>query len=546
MKRLRVFRGDLARTIVRPWIRTPEWSQVSKVYRKEGGSWVEWWPLRPGQPTVVEGKFEYRNDRIELDIDWQAPATPPDIVRYDITVLIGTIKRYTFSQVGSATFTPDQAWQEWAGRSAIITVTAVGVYDDLSDPGVSDPVTVPQLPPPADPTSVDLDIVNRGGNATWAHVGGNTLSGFDLRTSYKGQTSPSTASAAARSKDVTFWSTATVAGDPGGEVGLLVRAVGPGGASNWVGSAGVVPNVPNPPPPPVVSLPGAPVIANHRFKNGVLECTYSVPNGVGVRVSLERDGLTPITLADQGGASGTITVPATSAYPRGDARRYRIRLTGYNSKNQNGPSTAGPWARKMFNPYYFVPNQFISMRGAYPDGEFYPFSPGYLMLLNLRQGSSYNVFAPFSPIINWRGYVAYDKAGKLSETYLGYKPTVSSGEVLIKRGPSGGLGGAVSPRLWWHGYKNLQSPGPGTSLFGSKDLPALARDQAAWLPLDTAYTRRLADQGDPGVQGVAVYHQNSALLSWLGNVSQEYMIFNGPFSTALGWPVWSIRVYHDG
>jgi hypothetical protein len=189
----------------------------------------------------------------------------------------------------------------------------------------------------------------------------------------------------------------------------------------------------------------------------------------------------------------------------------------------------------MPNPLHISPNNFVSMRGAQPDQG--------LGSLNLRQGASYNSFNYLSPKIIWRGYTMYPKT-KFSRNYMGYDVTITQAEILLLRAASGGSGGAVSPRLWWHGYSTPSSVG--TALYGAQDLAPLGRSEGGWRGINLDYARRLANPADTGVQGVAVYHPNEVLLSYLGEVSAEYMILNGPFTSAFGVPIWTVQFYHDG
>lgn len=558
-KILRVFRDGAARPIVAPYIKDGgEWQRASKIYRKEGGTWVEWWPLAPDAVIGLTGAFTYRNDRIELDIDFDAPGTgmAADRYRVQVTDLTSLDEPGDYMRDTDGPFTPDQAWQDRSGHLVVVSVIGVspnGVNGLTAQTGI---IVVPQLPAPPDPYDVGMVITNRRGVASWEHAGGNRLTRFELRTSYQGTTKDSVASDGDRSKDVTFWSTAATPGDPGGTVGLLIRAVGPGGSSNWVGSDGTVPNVPSPPPPPVkpppppvpppvpppeppppVSVPGTVKLTNHRFLNGILRCTYSAPNAASVKIWWERKGGGLVSVASQSGSSGTISIAASSGWARDEVNQYRIHVQGVNSAGSGGVTTPGPWCRKIPNPYVLVPSEFVSMRGAKPDEG--------LGALNLRQGASYNSYNYLSPIIIWRGYISY-REEKFSAANLGYTPTISSAQIWMQRNTSGGSGSARSPRLWWHGYSrtNPTTP-PGTSLFGGADLSPMARGAAAWQKISAPFARRLVDPNDP-VKGVATYHEDQILRSYLGEVSESYIIMNGPFSKPFGQECFSMRLYHDG
>lgn len=66
-----------------------------------------------------------------------------------------------------------------------------------------------------------------------------------------------------------------------------------------------------------------------------------------------------------------------------------------------------------------------------------------------------------------------------------------------------------------------------------------------WQEVDATYVSKLVNPSDP-IKGIALYHPNSTLLSWLGEVSAEYMIMNGPFAAPFGVSCFTMRIYHDG
>jgi hypothetical protein len=539
-RQLRAFRDGVARQISSPKIKDGGvWKSASKVYRKELGAWVEWWPLAPDPPTAVTGVFLYRNDRIELDIDFDAPIAGTAADKFRVEVFVGS-SVYGFYRDADGVFTPDKAWQVHAGDDCHVSVYGVSVDGNAGVPAVSGQLVVPQLPPPPSPTSVVLTLSNSlRGTLTWTHDGGSRLSHFEIVLSFRGVTYTYTnQSNTKRSADVTKWSTSPVHGDPGGDIAVMIRAVGIGGVSLWANTSGVIPatslpqpEAPTPPPTPTPTavLPGTVVITNHRFKNGNLVCDYSAPNAVGVNVWWQKEGGSNVVTTAVNGSSGTSTV--LNPWERDEISRYRIIMRGRNAAGDLGAISNGPWARKLPLPYFFKPKAQVSMRGdkAYNDGL-------------LRQGGSYNSTNYKNPVIRWASYVMYNKQA-LAPSYVGYTVGVTSSAMLVGRDAKGGSGSAVRPRVWLHNYASTGSVG--LSLGTSMDGPALARGAGGNVSLPNSWVQDLINPSKPQ-QGIALYHPNIVLLSWLGEVSAEYVRMLGIGYSYLTVPYWTIMINHDG
>ncbi len=529
-KELRAFRAGSDRRIIAPWVRQQDWIEADKVYRKESGVWVEWWPLRPLAPTGVTGAFIYRNDQIELDVDWVAPVGGPAVENYNVTIAISNGS--SVAETRTATdWTPAMAWQGMAGLYATITVVAVSPTGMVGASASSVRIVIPQLPPPPAPTGVDVVIVNRAATLSWVHGGGNRLSSFETRTTYQGVTTPRTAGKDVRSQNVTAWSTEAVPGDPGGSVSVLVRAIGPGGTSAWASDTGTVPNVPNPPPPPpVVVIPGTVHMSQVRFYNGDLIADYSCPNAVTVRVWWARLG-SGLVHAGDFGPSGRVTIPGSQAWARDEVSQYQVHMEGISSTGHSGVLSVSAWCRKLPNPYYVRPTDHLAWRGnaEYNDGQ-------------LRQGQSYNEWSPFSPTIFWQSYAFYGDGMKqaFNPARIGYALTVTRGQVFMWRTPTGGSGGATAPHI---GYHTATTKQPGPILGAALGVP-MARDELAWQDLQLGYARQLTQQGEPAVRGIGIYHPNQVLN--LGQVSAEYAKFYGPSATFWTVPMWTCQFYHDG
>jgi len=532
---LRVTRDREDRSIDAPFIHAGgQWKQANTIYRRESGTWVEWWPLAPEAVTDITGVFLYRNDRIELDVDWTAAGSGPPAVEYLVTIRRAqSWPMLTSTQTGTS-WTPDREWQSAAGQKVVITVTP---YSGTGVEGASastPEIVIPQLPAPPAPTAVDVTIDNRRATVLWAHTGGNRLTSFETWTKYKTPSNSKPATKNARSLDVTFWSTASVEGDPGGAVLSYVRAIGPGGSSAWVSDSATIPYVPTKPPPdptptPSAVIPGTVKFTEHRFYNGELIVDFSVSNASSVLVWYNREGA---GLVSQGstGTSGRFTVALSGNWARDEVSRYRIHMVGVSSTGHQGATTVGPYCRKLPNPYYVNPTGHVAVRGNAP------YNDGLL-----RQGASYNEWDYLNPKIIWRSFAVYGTRMEtaFAKSRIGYNVTVTKGQVLLWRTPTGGSGGAVRPRLHYHTYKTTGAVGH--TLLGGHDVNPMARGQLGWQNMSLGYARQLVSS--TGVKGVGIYHPNYVLN---GQVSAEYMKFQGSGTAAFGVPCWTCSFYHDG
>jgi hypothetical protein len=535
-KELRFKRDGDFRKILQPYVhKGGEWKAAQKVFRKEAGQWVEWWPLRPLAPTNLAVAFPYQNDRIEAVVSWQAPASGPTISSYVVKFNVAAL---VFTRTTSATSLTDvrlPGWQQYAGQRAVVEVYGVTATGMVGSTVSSGQLVVPQLPAPPDPTAVALTLSNRSATLSWAHVGGNRLSKFETKTTYQSKTYDKDAAASARSLNVTGWSTTAAPGDPGGDIGVIVRAVGPGGASRWVSTTGALPGVPNPVnpvPPTAVRLPGEVTLTNHRFLNGSLRANYVSANTTTVRVWWQKEGSSVVLVGNQSGQSGVITIAASANWARDEVSRYRIVVQAVNANGDLGPVARGPWARKIPNPFYIAPVVTVSTRNEVVQLE------GPVLV---RQGASLNVQ-------RWRGYALYGERtrDRINPSFVGYQLAISKSQVLLQRDTSGGSGSSVRPRLYFHPYKTLETLG--TGMASPEDLAPLARGEWKWCDFNPDLARHLTspDTNVNTARGVVVFHPNTTLLSSLGNVSAEYMRLLGSDYSADGRRLWTLKMWHDG
>jgi hypothetical protein len=536
-KELRAVRAGTTYPIGAPYTKIGGvWTLATKVYKKEAGAWVEWWPLRPLPPTDLSLTFSYVNDRIELNLTWKGPTTGTLAASYDVTIAIPGRATISFNTT-SLTYHPALAFQAYAGQPATATVLC---RSDAGKPGYSSAsvvAQVPQLPPPPAPTSVALSLANRAASLSWAHVGGNRLSSFELLTSYKSDTQGSTAAKGDRSANVTFWSTASVPGDPGGAVGSLVRALGPGGASDWASASGVtIPNIPNPPPPPVIQVPGAATVTNHRFYLGQLYCEYSCSNADAANVWWQRNEEAWVYMGSFA-PSRAFAVPGSEGWARDQITRYRIIVQGTNSGGA-GTAVGGQYCIKIPNPYNMHPVDTIAVRhnARYNDGL-------------MRQGGSYNEYDYRNPIIQWKSYAVYGDhiTTAMNRNGIGYDLTVTKAQILLRRKDTGGSGGGVRPQIWYHRHVN-----PGDvpmaiipALEAPHSLEPFNRNEGKWQDLNLDYARWMVSADPNATRGVAIYHQNFVLNKSLGEVSNEYLMMYGHGYDIFGMPLWTIQLTHD-
>lgn len=404
------------------------WESRYQVWRKESGTWVLWWPLPPGDVTAVRGEFFYRNDNIELDIDWDPPIDDSDIVDYRIEVVIEDALVHSGSQPTNATYTPDRAFQEYAYKMAIISVTPVSDMGVVGSPTYSPEIPVPQLPPPPPPTNVSVTVPDQKAIATWDHVNGNRLSSFELETTFNDKSNATTAKKADRSADVTFWEPEPIVQEAEFAPVNVYNMPYPGftpewenkiwddATQSWVGKtaanrndprwdtpyeppAGVIPGsviivwsretkraagpvgfriraigpggqsawVDNSSGPGPVEAAGGATVWNHRFLNGVLQCNFSVNYATGTKAWYQKEGSDPVPLPNAG-TSGVITVPASSSWARDGKTRYRIIIQGFNADGDTGPKIPAQWCIKLQNPISLESNVQMNEQRSYQSG----------------------------------------------------------------------------------------------------------------------------------------------------------------------------------
>lgn len=541
---------------------------VSKIYRKEDGGWVEWWPLVPDPVDSVVATFEYRNDRMECDISWDAYAGSNTLDHYEVTA---SLKQWTTDtktfDIASGTTDLEMVrfggkdpvgWEHHAGgprawltRQApepvgyvTFSVVAVDTRGRRSPVTSSKQYRVPQLPAPAIPTFVDVDVDDFEATLSWSHAGGRRLWGFETRTSFQGNEKSGFARQDDRSSDVTPWSRTPKPGFKGGTIASMVRAVGPGGKSDWASDQGTVPDVPYPAPvppqqpPPVKVVPGKVALTEVRFLSGVLIGRYRAPSNVAqVQVWWQEYGNSSVhqgTGPPSTSLLTSISITGSNLWPRNPNRRFRIRVRGVSSDGTVGEWTSSSWCRKMPNPFFIRPEGTAVLR----DGTM--LAEGGVLV---RQGASRNVK-------RWTGYAAYGGRTRteLHPDYVGYQLKVTRAYTMLERDTSGGSGNGVRPRLYYHTWDYPHQVGTALSTNGENLVP-LRRGQWRWCQFSTHFANHLIhpDVNRLRIRGLAIYSPNLSLNPALGNVSNEYMRMLGagaPWRD--GHPLWTLRLHHDG
>jgi hypothetical protein len=503
---LQVFQAGETRDLRAPSIHTGgEFRKAYAVYRKQGGQWIEWWPLKPDPPTNVEAFFVFRNRRMELDINWDAATGDrPAADSYDIQVDVAAgrnLAAYTYHNTASSTFlNPDRAWDY---RSGFMTITVQGVYSHSGVRG--EPVTIgplpilrpPQPPPPVVTSSSvtvykvnQLNFIPEVGRDIDGVLGVDGYTGallsLELDPSFNvakhSVTVKSTAVTTSPTLkfvggnqyeiDVTKHLTTTHIGNnykdlatadpqfgsPGGRLGIIVR-VEEGTGEEFYGGVKSVwvpifadiqqttsyyqPATPEFVPPPGILIPGTARIVGQQFKGGLLEATFETPFASTAELWWQKEGEPLVPLPDQ--------TPAGSLY-----------------SGKVIVAESADWPRDGVTRYR------IAVRGATVVGMNTPIEAGpwavklpnpyYLEptgsaeLRNgipaadhsgeyIRQGTSNDLGTP----TKWTGLLFYNQ-NELSERLVGYAVNVSTAKVKVRRHENATPRYGTPPVVRTHGY----------------------------------------------------------------------------------------------
>ena len=510
------------RTVTQPWVKVADtYRPALKVYVKEAGTWREAWPLQPGLPRNPVTSTVYRNDRIEIDVDWDIPLTGEATTKYIVDVKIGDSPYHSISwstQVVvnapttalTLTNTPYNNFHTLAGKQVFVSVMAQSAAGRNSDWAVAYGVPMSQLPAPPQPTSYTVTMWQCALHHTWAHAGGQRISGVEMHIYHGSAGGAATYNASTFAADYQSWNTTSIGG---GTVTCYLRTTGPGGVSPWVSVQGEMPN-------PISWW-------DYRFYNGQLRVSTSgISPATQIHWIVEGGGWN--YYGDAGAGAGSITLSGSEGWPR-DERAYLLLLRPVNNSNGwYGRDQTMGWARKMPNPYYISPGGTATRRNNAQRPEENVEHQG------ATSSGMNTAYAYFDTM--W-----YDR---LSTARVGYHLRVGSAQIALQRANTGGLGQAISPRIIVH--RALHGYGD-HSFGGMQDSNALVRGQAAWCWVDPGWVEWHLMEGTEGYKGLGLHHGNGALIASAGYVSAEYMIMVAcEYGSLDGYRLWTVRVWHDG
>lgn len=505
------------RTVTQPWVKIGTTHQkATKVYVNVNGVWKESWPLQPGPVRSLATTTIYRNDRIEIDVDWLIPITGEPTTKYIVDIDIGTSatgpfvwsNTYTVTAPTTAvTFTNQgDGYHTYAGKKVYVSVVAQSAAGRNGVAVKAPAVTVAQLPAPPIPTSYTMTISECQAHHTWAIDTGRRVTGVELMTQFNGNGDvikryPDSV----RSADYESWNPATI-GD--GEASGKLRTYGPGGESAWRTVTGTMPN-------PVRT-------SNYRFLNGKMRVTVSSINPSCVVWYTDRNGPW-VNDGERYAAADQIVVQDSIDWPRGDGREWMMKIRPNNNQGWTGRDQDLGWITKVDSPFLMNPVSTNTRRG----GEWRNDVSEWQGASSSGMNTAYAFFA--------NGWYK-----QLSDDAIGYRLNVSSAQIALVREISGGSGSAIRPRLMLHRADNTDGD---LTFSGAYDSTALGRGDGAWCAVPADWVEQLMQRSHE-YRGIGMHHPNNNLV---GGVSAEYMIVKAyGHGTLGGHPVFTVRVYHDG
>ncbi len=512
------------RPVIQPWIKVgSRYTRVQKAFLNVNGVWKETWPLQPGQVRSLAVTTVYRNDRIEIDVDWLAPNDPDfePTTRYIISLDIGSSPVGPFSWSNTTTVdAPTTAvtftnqlengigYNKYAGKQAYVTITTRAATGRNGIPLDAPPVTVAQLPPPPLPTAYSLDIQHCQATHTWNMDTGRRVTGVELMMQFDGKGDVIKRYAdTVKSAAYESWNPATIGA---GLVTSMVRTYGPGGVSAWRTVSG--------------RLPGPVRTSNYRILRGKMRVDVS---GIDPHVEVwytDRNGPWHND-GTRGPTADVITVDESANWPDNDQREWMMKLRPINVSNDwTGRDQDLRWVRKVPNPYFVEAVNSRTRRGG-----------------NWRSETATEYQGATKEGLN-ACYAFYGGTWfeQLRDNILGYVLNCSSAQIILIRA-GGGHTGPVRPRLMLHRATTLNGD---LSRGGAYDSTALSRGEAAWCAVPSDWAEQLM-QGANEWRGIGLWNPNDKLLS--DGMSEEYMVLQSTGTdTVGGHALFTVRVYHDG
>jgi hypothetical protein len=512
--------------VTQPWFRDgTTWTKAIKVWVNVNGIWKESYPLQPGPVTGVVSSTVYRNDRIEIDIDWVAPTSGETATKYLVTASIGAAAAGPFDYTTTVTVNAPttavtltnttKGFQTYAGKKLYVSIIAQSAAGRNSSPASAAATTVSQLPAPPVPTTYTMTITGCEASHLWTIVTDNRVTGVELATQFNdAPASP----VIKRYADNVFgasyqsWNPDTIGA---GKAEGMLRTYGPGGVSAWKTVSG--------------TMPGPVAISNYRFSAGKMVVNTSGINLTCQVYTLDDAAGSDWTLSYTAAAgASSISPPASSGWAR-DNGRWAMLLIPRNSANGwTGRSQNLGWIRKMANPYYVSPDPaFSGGSHTYRNGDLRPEEDQEWQ--GATASGQNTCYAFYGTRFN----------AQLNAGYVGYAINCTAAQIALTRVNAGGLGAAVHPRLMLHraehGYDDLYHT-------GAYDTTALARGGSSWCAVPPDWIENLMQSAN--YRGLGLFHPNTVLS---GGASAEYMILvASAYGSLDGRRLFTVRIYHDG
>lgn len=498
------------RTVTQPWMKIDgTYLKAKKLFVKVNDAWIETWPMTPGPVRNLATTTVYRNDRIEIDVDWLAPLVDENepATKYIIDLDIGTSATGPFSWSNTTTTTSlavtftnalegGIGFNKYAGKKAYVTITAQSAAGRNGEPVKAPAVTVAQLPPPPAPTSYTLTVNACQAHHAWNIDTGRRVTGVELLMQWNGRGDDIKRYLdTVRSADYEIWDPRTVGY---GDVTSKLRTYGPGGVSAWVTETGVMP---------------APVrTSGYRILNGKMrvdvanvdprvEVWYTDRNGPWHNDGLRYTGV------------DVIVIQESVDWPRNDGREWMMKLRPMNNQGWTGRDQDLPWIKKVPHPIYMQPTGSNTRRAGVWRQEASEYQ-------GVSSGAENTAYAFY-------GREWYQQFG---DNNIGYRLNVESAAIALIREPTGPFTGGIRPRLMLH--RATSNAGDITHA-GAYDTTPLSRGEAAWCGVPRDWVEQLMQLAHD-YRGIGMFNGEYMAVKAFGHGSVG------------GQPVFTVRVYHDG
>lgn len=502
------------RRVVTPWVCTAPgtvlachhvWVEVAE------GDVREAYPLQPDPVTGSAVSTVYRNDRIEVDVDWEpgAGGEPPAYYNVNFHIPNVTISDHRVNAPTDAlTFTNNgNGYHTWAGQTVIIRITPYSIADRPGDT-VQVSTTIAQLPAPPMPATLSVNVSECRSYVTWTSTGGRRQDGIQVRqyapqigVDWYGNYGQVNLSGG----DITPWNAGAIGGT---DLHTWIRAYGPGGYSGWRQVSG--------------SIPGPVTVNTYRIyeNNMIADCSNAFV-GQQVWTQTTDGGWTYHTFWGNG------RIHIGGDWPRDNSTQRRLMLRPYNTSNGwTGRDQYYGWVRKMANPYYFQSDGVLTRRQN---------------AWRTEPGLAYH--GATSPGNN-AAYAFYNTKfnDSLGDHVTGYHLQARRLQLNLYRTGNHGVAAPVAIKTWVHRSQNAFVGD--LSYGGGVDIGPINRDEGGWYDMPAGWANHLMHVED-GYRGILLYHTNDAL-TVAGGVSYEYAILLDQGWQNAGYWCFGVAITHDG